>query len=39
MTCAPDAFNAGPDRGLLVLEPGASATAGWTIAGVDAPAA
>lgn len=39
MTCAPDAFNAGEERGLLVLEPGSSATAGWTIAGVDAPGA
>ena len=30
MTCPPDAFNSGID--LLVLAPGASTTAGWTIA-------
>jgi len=30
MTCPPDAFNSGTD--LIVLEPGASHTAGWTIA-------
>ena len=30
MTCPPDAFNSGTD--LLVIEPGASASAGWTIA-------
>ena len=30
MTCPPDAFNSGVD--LIVLEPGASSTAGWTIA-------
>ena len=30
MTCPPDAFNSGTD--LVVLEPGASHTAGWTIA-------
>jgi aldose 1-epimerase len=29
MTCPPDAFNSGTD--LIVLAPGASATAGWTI--------
>jgi len=29
MTCPPDAFNSGTD--LVVLEPGASHTAGWTI--------
>ncbi|PCN48251.1 galactose mutarotase [Curtobacterium sp. 'Ferrero'] len=34
MTCAPDAFNAGADRGLLVLDPGGSHTAAWTIAAV-----
>ncbi|MGU3411585.1 aldose 1-epimerase family protein [Microbacterium sp. M1A1_1b] len=34
MTCAPDAFNAGPDRGLVVLEPGASHPASWTIQAV-----
>lgn len=35
MTCAPDAFNDARypfDTGLLVLEPGAAHTAGWTIA-------
>lgn len=32
MTCAPDAFNSG--RGLVVLEPGHSHTAAWTIAAV-----
>lgn len=34
MTCAPDAFNAGSydfDAGLVVLEPGASASASWRI--------
>jgi len=36
MTCAPDAFNAGPERGLLTLEPDASATAEWRIAAVSA---
>jgi len=30
MTCPPDAFNSGTD--LIVIEPGASTTAGWTIA-------
>jgi aldose 1-epimerase len=34
MTCAPDAYNAGADRGLVVLEPGASSAAAWTIAAV-----
>ena len=29
MTCPPDAFNSGTD--LVVLEPGAAASAGWTI--------
>ena len=29
MTCPPDAFNSGTD--LIVIEPGASSTAGWTI--------
>jgi len=29
MTCPPDAFNSGTD--LIVIEPGASASAGWTI--------
>ncbi|WP_457098893.1 aldose 1-epimerase family protein [Microbacterium sp. P5_E9] len=35
MTCAPDAFNAASydfDAGLIVLEPGATATASWRIA-------
>jgi aldose 1-epimerase len=35
MTCAPDAFNAGSydyDAGLIVLEPGAEASASWRIA-------
>jgi aldose 1-epimerase len=32
MTCPPDAFNSGVD--LVVLEPGASSTAGWTIRAV-----
>jgi len=32
MTCPPDAFNSGTD--LLVLQPGASTTAGWTIAAI-----
>ncbi|MBA8991443.1 aldose 1-epimerase [Curtobacterium pusillum] len=31
MTCAPDAFNAGAEAGLVVLEPGASHVASWTI--------
>ncbi|WP_144764169.1 aldose 1-epimerase family protein [Curtobacterium sp. 9128] len=34
MTCAPDAFNAGADRGLVVLAPGGSHDASWTIAAV-----
>jgi len=37
MTCAPDAFNAGRytyDAGLIVIEPGESATAGWRIAAI-----
>ncbi|MEZ3161187.1 aldose 1-epimerase family protein [Microbacterium sp. BWT-B31] len=37
MTCAPDAFNAARydyDAGLVVLEPGASATASWRIAAI-----
>jgi len=34
MTCAPDAFNAGAAAGLVVLEPGASHAASWTIAAV-----
>jgi aldose 1-epimerase len=34
MTCAPDAFNDGEERGLVVLEPGASHTAAWTIAAI-----
>jgi aldose 1-epimerase len=29
MTCPPDAYNSGTD--LLVLDPGASASASWTI--------
>ena len=32
MTCPPDAFNSGTD--LVVLAPGASTTAGWTIRGI-----
>ncbi|MFF1877101.1 aldose 1-epimerase family protein [Leifsonia sp. NPDC058230] len=32
MTCPPDAFNSGED--LIVLEPGASSSAGWTIRAV-----
>ncbi|MFF2370657.1 aldose 1-epimerase family protein [Agromyces sp. NPDC058110] len=32
MTCPPDAFNSGTD--LIVLEPGASTTAHWTIFGI-----
>ena len=32
MTCPPDAFNSGTD--LIVLQPGESTTAGWTIAAV-----
>jgi aldose 1-epimerase len=38
MTCAPDAFNASTydyDAGLIVLEPGESATASWRIAAID----
>jgi aldose 1-epimerase len=37
MTCAPGAFNGipGVDSGLLVLEPGASATASWRIAAIS----
>ncbi|GAB2548844.1 aldose 1-epimerase family protein [Leucobacter ruminantium] len=31
MTCAPDAFNAGMDVGLVVLPPGASHEVGWRI--------
>ena len=37
MTCAPDAFNAEHydyDTGLLVIEPGGSAEAAWTIAAI-----
>ncbi|GAA3765146.1 aldose 1-epimerase family protein [Microbacterium kribbense] len=37
MTCAPDAFNAAAypyDTGLIVLEPGESATAAWRIAAI-----
>lgn len=37
MTCAPDAFNAGAypfDTGLIVIEPGQSATAQWQIAAI-----
>ena len=34
MTCAPDAFNADQDRGLVVLAPGASHPASWTIQAV-----
>ena len=34
MTCAPDAFNAGEGRGLVVLAPGAAHAAAWTIAAV-----
>ncbi|KQO63036.1 aldose 1-epimerase family protein [Curtobacterium sp. Leaf261] len=33
MTCAPDAFNAGEERGMVVLAPGESAAASWTISG------
>jgi aldose 1-epimerase len=36
MTCAPDAFNSGEERGLIVLDAGASHTASWTIAAVVA---
>jgi aldose 1-epimerase len=32
MTCPPDAFNSGTD--LITLQPGESASAGWTIAAV-----
>lgn len=38
MTCAPDAFNADRydfDAGLTVIEPGATADAGWRIAAID----
>ncbi|MHA3682696.1 aldose 1-epimerase family protein [Leucobacter sp. HY1908] len=31
MTCAPDAFNRGQDAGLVVLAPGATHTASWSI--------
>ncbi|KTR40891.1 galactose mutarotase [Curtobacterium oceanosedimentum] len=34
MTCAPDAFNAGEEAGLVVLAPGAAHAASWTIAAV-----
>lgn len=34
MTCAPDAFNAGADAGLVVLAPGAAHAASWTIQAV-----
>jgi aldose 1-epimerase len=34
MTCAPDAFNAGETRGLIVLDPGASHPASWTISAI-----
>ena len=37
MTCAPDAFNDGAyehDTGLILLEPGASAQASWTISAI-----
>lgn len=34
MTCAPDAFNAGEDRGLIVLQPGEAHSASWTIAAI-----
>lgn len=37
MTCAPDAYNAGAyehDTGLLVLQPGRSAVASWTITAI-----
>ncbi|OIH98945.1 MULTISPECIES: aldose 1-epimerase family protein [unclassified Curtobacterium] len=34
MTCAPDAFNDGVDRGLVVLAPGSAHAAAWTIAAV-----
>lgn len=37
MTCPPDAFNSGDD--LIVLQPGASASASWTIAAVGPVAA
>jgi aldose 1-epimerase len=32
MTCPPDAFNSGTD--LIVLQPGESTTAGWTISAI-----
>ena len=38
MTCAPDAFNADRydyDAGLIVLEPGASASASWRISAIS----
>jgi aldose 1-epimerase len=38
MTCAPDAFNAGDypyDAGLQLIQPGASATAGWRIYAIE----
>ena len=31
MTCAPDAFNSGPARGLVELAPGERHTASWRI--------
>ncbi|WP_066515661.1 aldose 1-epimerase family protein [Curtobacterium ammoniigenes] len=34
MTCAPDAFNTGSDRGLVVLQPGDAHDASWTIAAI-----
>ncbi|ROS59906.1 aldose 1-epimerase [Curtobacterium sp. PhB172] len=34
MTCAPDAFNDGVDRGLVVLAAGASHAAAWTISAI-----
>lgn len=34
MTCAPDAFNSGVERGLVVLAPGAAHTASWTVSAV-----
>ena len=40
MTCAPDAFNASSydyDTGLLLLQPGESATASWTIQALPRP--
>jgi aldose 1-epimerase len=38
MTCAPDAFNAPAypfDAGLVVIEPGQSFEASWTISAID----